>query len=160
MPISIESSLQHVAWAEEEFFEQLATVPEELYRATYSNPEWNVAHIARHIASGATWYEFCLTGVDHEIPSEPTTRDEMVALGRFLSDRTFVLLAQSRHDDALLHVVAPDEEFDVLRSTLLIQAIHHSIEHRAHIASALEAAGCHELDLDSLDAWAFAATKY
>ena len=157
MPISIESALQHVAWAEKEFFAQLAAVPEELYRATYNNPEWNVAHIATHIASGATWYEFCLTGVDNEIPAEPTTRGEMAALGRYLSDRTAVLISQSRLDDELLHVAAHDEEFDVLRSTLLVQAIHHSVEHRAHIASALEASGYHGLDLDSIDAWAFAA---
>ena len=157
MPISIESALQHVAWAEKEFFAQLAAVPEELYRATYNNPEWNVAHIATHIAHGAARYEYHLTGVEHEVPSAPNTREEMIALGQFLAARTASLVPQARLDDELLHLVSHDLAFDEWRSTLLVQAIHHSVEHRAHIASALEASGYHGLDLDSIDAWAFAA---
>lgn len=149
--------LQHVAWSERAFFAQLSDVPESLYSASYADPAWNVAYIAAHIASGATWYEFCLTGVDHDVPPPPTSRAEMVALGQYLEARTAVLVAQSKFDDERLHVVAPGEEFDVLRSTLLMQAVHHSVEHRAHIASALEANGCRVLDLDELDAWAFAA---
>lgn len=159
MAITLESSLQHVAWSERAFFSQLAEVPESLYAASYADPSWNVAHIATHIASGATWYEFCLTGIDHDVPPVPTTREEMVELGKYLAARTAVLVQHSSLDDETLHVVAPDEEFDVLRSTLLMQAVHHSVEHRAHIASALEANDCHVLDLDALDAWAFAATK-
>lgn len=157
MPISLTSSLEHVAWAEQAFFAQLASVPEEFYSASYADPEWNVAHIAWHIASGATWYEFCLTGVDHDVPLAPQSREEMAALGEFLTARTLVLVQQTHLDDEVLHVVAPGEEFEVRRSTLLIQAVHHSVEHRAHIASALEAHGYRGMDLDAIDAWAFAA---
>lgn len=159
MPVSIESSLRHVAWAEKEFFSRLAQLPVDLYTATYHDPEWNVAHIASHIASGAAWYELCLTGVNYEqdVPAAPANAEEMVALGEFLAARTAAIVHEARHDDALLHVAVYGEEFDVLRSTLLVQAIHHSVEHRAHIASALEASGYHDLDLESLDAWAYAA---
>jgi uncharacterized damage-inducible protein DinB len=41
------------------------------------------------------------------------------------------------------------------RSTILSQAIHHATEHRAQIASALEAKGFTPVDLDELDLWAF-----
>jgi uncharacterized damage-inducible protein DinB len=41
------------------------------------------------------------------------------------------------------------------RSTILSQSIHHATEHRAQIASALEAKGFKPVDLDELDLWAF-----
>jgi uncharacterized damage-inducible protein DinB len=41
------------------------------------------------------------------------------------------------------------------RSTILSQSIHHATEHRAQIASALEAKGFKPMDLDELDLWAF-----
>ena len=41
------------------------------------------------------------------------------------------------------------------RSTILSQAIHHATEHRAQLASALEAKGFKPMDLDELDLWAF-----
>jgi len=41
------------------------------------------------------------------------------------------------------------------RSTILSQAIHHATEHRAQIASALEAKGFAPVNLDDLDLWEF-----
>ena len=41
------------------------------------------------------------------------------------------------------------------RSTILSQSIHHATEHRAQIASALEAKGFKPVDLDELDLWAY-----
>ena len=41
------------------------------------------------------------------------------------------------------------------RSTILSQSIHHATEHRAQLASALEAKGFKPVDLDELDLWAF-----
>jgi uncharacterized damage-inducible protein DinB len=44
------------------------------------------------------------------------------------------------------------------RSTILSQAKHHATEHRAQIASALEAKGFTPVDLDELDLWSFEIT--
>jgi uncharacterized damage-inducible protein DinB len=41
------------------------------------------------------------------------------------------------------------------RSTILSQSIHHATEHRAQLASALEAKGFKPLDLDALDLWSY-----
>jgi uncharacterized damage-inducible protein DinB len=41
------------------------------------------------------------------------------------------------------------------RSTILSQSIHHATEHRAQIASALEAKGFKPVDLDELDLWSY-----
>jgi len=45
------------------------------------------------------------------------------------------------------------------RSTILSQAIHHATEHRAQIASALEAKGFAPVDLDELDLWSYEIAK-
>ena len=45
------------------------------------------------------------------------------------------------------------------RSTILSQAIHHATEHRAQIASALEAKGFAPMNLDDLDLWEFEKTN-
>ena len=45
------------------------------------------------------------------------------------------------------------------RSTILSQAIHHATEHRAQIASALEAKGFTPMNLDDLDLWEFEKTN-
>jgi len=45
------------------------------------------------------------------------------------------------------------------RSTILSQAIHHATEHRAQIASALEAKGFTPINLDDLDLWEFEKTN-
>jgi uncharacterized damage-inducible protein DinB len=45
------------------------------------------------------------------------------------------------------------------RSTILSQAIHHATEHRAQIASALEAKGFTPVNLDDLDLWEFEKTN-
>jgi len=45
------------------------------------------------------------------------------------------------------------------RSTILSQAIHHATEHRAQIASALEAKGFAPVNLDDLDLWEFEKTN-
>jgi uncharacterized damage-inducible protein DinB len=37
----------------------------------------------------------------------------------------------------------------------LSQSIHHATEHRAQLASALEAKGFKPLDLDELDLWSY-----
>jgi uncharacterized damage-inducible protein DinB len=41
------------------------------------------------------------------------------------------------------------------RSTILSQAIHHATEHRAQLASALEAKGFKPVNLDDLDLWSY-----
>jgi len=46
-------------------------------------------------------------------------------------------------------------KFQRLRSTVLSQAIHHATEHRAQIASALEAKGFKPVDLDDISLWAY-----
>jgi hypothetical protein len=57
----------------------------------------------------------------------------------------------------LLFVSHEGDEFTVWRSILLSHAEHHSVEQRAQIACALEANGSRGIDLDSLDAWAYAS---
>ena len=66
------------------------------------------------------------------------------------------LLECVKLDDIQLEFVNYEERLvKRWRSTILSQAIHHATEHRAQIASALEAKGFTPIDLDELDLWAF-----
>lgn len=160
MTISIELSLAHMDWAEQVFYAQLAEIPTELFAAHYGNPEWTVSIMAQHIANGAQWYEYCLTGVRVPTPAAPHSADDVMALRTFLHDRAQILIAQASEAEDYLHVDEGDGTFfDVLRSTLLVQAVQHSVEHRAQIACALEANGYRGINLDDIDAWAFAAAQ-
>jgi uncharacterized damage-inducible protein DinB len=58
-------------------------------------------------------------------------------------------------DIQLEFVNAEGEQVKRWRSTILSQAIHHATEHRAQIASALEAKGFDPVNLDDLDLWSF-----
>ncbi|CAB4878092.1 unannotated protein [freshwater metagenome] len=156
MTISIQHALRHLDWAEQKFFALLEAMPEQYLASHYGNPEWPVAVIAQHIVSGAGWYEFCLTGVFPEEPVVPTSSADFGTLRNDLAKRNAVLHAQADLEDELLTVSYEDDEFTVWRSILLSQAVQHSVEHRAQIACALEANGYQEIDLEELDAWAFA----
>ncbi len=149
-------ALAQMDWAEQSFFQLLEEMPEELLSAHYGNTEWTVGVIAQHIVSGACWYEFCLTGHFPTEPETPRSRADLVVLRTQLAQRNQALHAQADLDDELLHVSHEGDEFDVWRSILLAQAVHHSVEHRAQIACALEANGYRGIDLDTLDAWSFA----
>jgi uncharacterized damage-inducible protein DinB len=150
-------AIAQMDWAEQNFFQLLEAMPEELLGAHYGNPEWTVAIIAQHIVSGACWYEFCLTGNFPQEPDTPKSAADLSALRTYLAERNRVLSAQAERDDELLEVSHEGDEFSVWRSILLTQAVHHSVEHRAQIACALESNGYRAVDLDALDAWAFAS---
>jgi uncharacterized damage-inducible protein DinB len=65
------------------------------------------------------------------------------------------LIGAADLDDVWLDLENDNGKFQRLRSTVLSQAIHHATEHRAQIASALEAKGFKPVDLDEIDLWAY-----
>ena len=63
------------------------------------------------------------------------------------------LIGAADLDDVWLDLENDNGKFQRLRSTVLSQAIHHATEHRAHIASALEAKGFEPINLDDISLW-------
>ena len=86
----------------------------------------------------------------------PVTAEDLVSLSKraLLVDQS--LLECEKLED--IQVEFLNHEKKVVkrwRSTILSQSVHHATEHRAQIASALEAQGFKPVDLDELDLWSF-----
>ena len=160
MTISLERLLKHMAWANQKTIEHLMTLPPEAIQAFATNPEWKVAEIIRHIVASGNFYVYRITG------SAPTDRNENEVSPVIAKDLVSLAKRALLVDQALLEceklediqVEFLNHEKKVVkrwRSTILSQSVHHATEHRAQIASALEAKGFTSVDLDELDLWSF-----
>ena len=162
MTIALDRLLLHMAWANQKTIEHLQSLTQDSLKAYATNPEWHVAEIVHHIVDSADHYAFRISGIPALTkPGDPCIGDviELADLARLKEQAATV-------DKALLDCVKLDDvhiEFENYqgkqvkrwRSTILSQAIHHATEHRAQLASALEAKGFVPMDLDELDLWAF-----
>ncbi len=156
---TITTALRHLAWADDRLFRCLASLPPEALAASYAGPEWTVAHLARHIVSGAEWYRYCLVGeqwTDLALPTSPAALD---SLREHLAGINALLIAQGGKPDELLTFADEDGDSSAMRSMLLAQACYHSTEHRTQIACALEVSGITGLTLDDYDLWSFSAAE-
>jgi uncharacterized damage-inducible protein DinB len=162
MTIELNRLLAHMAWANQKTIEHLQTLPEDSLKAFATNPEWFVAVIAHHIVDSADHYAFRITGK----PALTQPGEECIDDVNVIADLARLKEQAAKVDAMLLDCVKLDEvqiEFlnyeDKLvkrwRSTILSQAIHHATEHRAQIASALEAKGFTPVNLDDLDLWSY-----
>jgi uncharacterized damage-inducible protein DinB len=94
-------------------------------------------------------------------PGDPCIEDvkEIADLGRLKEQAAIVdkaLLDCVKLDDIQLEYKNYEDKLvKRWRSTILSQAIHHATEHRAQLASALEAKGFTPVNLDDLDLWSF-----
>jgi uncharacterized damage-inducible protein DinB len=159
MTITVARLLRHMAWANQETIKHLQTLPEESLKAYATNPEWFVAEIAHHIVDSADHYVLSITGEPAITKAgDPCIADiESIAdLARLAEQAALVdarLVAAADLEDTWLDLENDNGKFQRLRSTVLSQAIHHATEHRAHIASALEAKGFKPVDLDDISLW-------
>ena len=162
MTIALDRLLGHMSWANQKTIEHLQTLPEESLKAFATNPEWTVAEIIHHIVDAADHYAYRISGQPAlTLPGSPSI--DKVDL---IADLTRVKEQAATVDALLLDCVKLEDiqiEFvnfeDKLvkrwRSTIVSQAIHHATEHRAQIASALEAKGFTPMSLDDLDLWSY-----
>lgn len=162
MTISLDRLLGHMAWANQKTIEHLQTLPEESLKAFATNPEWFVGEIAHHIVDSADHYAFRISGKPALTqPGDPCIDDVKVIadLARLKEQAAAVdamLLECVKLDDVQIEFVNYEDKLvKRWRSTILSQAIHHATEHRAQIASALEAKGFTPVNLDDLDLWEY-----
>lgn len=162
MTIALNRLLAHMAWANQKTIEHLQTLPAESLKAFATNPDWFVAEIIHHIVDSADHYAYRISGEPALTqPGEPCIADvkEIADLNRLQTQAAKVdaILAKCVHLDDIQIEFTTNEGVQVKRwrSTILSQAIHHATEHRAQIASALEAKGFTPVNLDDLDLWDF-----
>jgi uncharacterized damage-inducible protein DinB len=162
MTISLDRLLGHMAWANQKTIEHLQTLPEESLKAFATNPEWFVGEIAHHIVDSADHYAFRISGKPALTqPGDPCIDEvkviaDLARLKEQAAKADAMLLDCVKLEDIQLEFVnAEGEQVKRWRSTILSQAIHHATEHRAQIASALEAKGFTPVNLDDLDLWSY-----
>ncbi len=155
--ISMDRALHHMAWANARVYEAVATLPDAALDAYIVNPEWTARRILEHIVSGATWYVHCL-GIERwqEVPA-PATMADVPALAARLAGFDAQIRTAVAADDAVLEFEDEGGTGRMLRSTLLVQAVHHATEHRAQLIDALESRDHRCIALDDVDLWAFDA---
>jgi uncharacterized damage-inducible protein DinB len=151
-----------MAWANQKTIAHLQTLHEDSLEAFATNPEWHVAEIIYHIVDSADHYAFRIR--DTPVLTQPS--DPCIEPVKSIADLSRLKAQAKIVDKALLECVKLEDiklEFvngqgelvNRWRSTILSQAVHHATEHRAQIASALEAKGITPPDLDDLDLWSF-----
>ncbi len=162
MTIALDRLLAHMAWANQKTIEHLQTLPEESLKAFATNPEWHAAEIIYHIVDSADHYAFRISGIPALTqPGDPCIDDveNLSDLARLKEQAAIVdkaLLDCVNLDDVQIEFINAEKKLvKRWRSTILSQSIHHATEHRAQLASALEAKGFKPVDLDELDLWAF-----
>ena len=162
MTIGLDRLLAHMAWANQKTIKHLQTLPEESLKAFATNPEWHAAEIIYHIVDSADHYAFRISGIPALTqPGDPCIDDveKLSDLARLKEQAAIVdkaLLDCVKLDDVQIEFINAEKKLvKRWRSTILSQSIHHATEHRAQLASALEAKGFKPIDLDELDLWAF-----
>ena len=155
--IDLTRTYEHLAWADARFYADLAALPDEALQARYAPEAWTVGRLAMHIVAGAQWCSYCLTGRPRVELSEPETMADVAALAAQLAELDAFLAEQVHEADEVITFTSKGEERTARRSSILTQAYLHSLEHRAQISCALEAAGYDGFTLDDYDLWRFEA---
>lgn len=155
MTISLQRALEHMAWANQEIYKLIAELPDEALDAYATDPEFPVREILRHIATSAGFYAARIEGTQGEILEQPKNMSDLREIAKKLAANDSRLLKLVDLDDQSIEVIRDGQTFHWMRSTIITQAVHHSIEHRAHAVSALEARGFKKVDLDEFDVWAY-----
>lgn len=151
--LSIEHEIRHMNWANHKFFTELAALPAECLQATYGPADWTVAHIALHMVGGFEWYRFLLTEEKWTDPQLPKNAADILAIRDYKDTFLDMFLKAAAEPERSIEV---NDEFGhrVINSALPIQqAIYHSTEHRAHMATAIEVQGIARIHLDGYDFW-------
>jgi len=154
--ISLETSLQHLAWSNQKFFGYFTQLPAEVFGLTAAEGEWPVGRILTHLAGSGQWYRYCLTGIDWTDLKPITDAQVAAEYLAIIADLDAVLLANLALADELVTFEDETGPMSAPRSLILAQAVMHAAEHKGQIATILKQHG-HHVDLDALDVWSFIA---
>ncbi len=147
---------RHLGWSDARVLQALANLTDEQLTYTAAGSEWTVAAIAKHLVHAAGLYASRLDGGTAPVVSPaPVTGAEMAALAQQCADFDARLLVEAGKPEAIVEYVREGKQVRRARSALLAQALLHASEHRAQIASALDAHGVRAIDLDALSPWQF-----
>lgn len=147
--------LRHMAWANQRVYDEVQKLPDEALNAFLVNADWTAARLLQHIVGGADWYVFCLTEAPLGEIKLPNTMQDLDILKEQLAEFDEKILNQANLPETYLTIKEDNSSWQILRSTILAQAINHATEHRTQLVDALESSGHIQISLDDLDLWSF-----
>jgi uncharacterized damage-inducible protein DinB len=153
MTISLQRALEHMAWANQEIYKLIAELPDEALDAYATDPEFTVREILRHIATSSGGLAAILEGEKNEVIEQPKHMAELLEVTKKLAANDARLIKLVNLEDKLIEIQRRGETVTWMRSTVLTQAVHHSIEHRAQLVCALEVRGYKAINLDDFAVW-------
>jgi uncharacterized damage-inducible protein DinB len=155
--ITIEKSIKHMAWSNQEIFSALTKLPQDIYPLTAAEGEWNVGRILRHFIVAAEWYCFLLAGrAWTDVPAVAHAED-LERARMALGELDLLLIAAVSDDDAEIAYQDDDgNEKRTTRSMVLAQAVAHTAEHKGQLATILKVHGI-DFNLDQYDLWSYEA---
>lgn len=150
---TLRSIFEHNAWANERLLEACRGLTEEQYATSAVGGYGDLRSTLAHIASGEVFYTLLLTGW------RPSTRwqqddpfpgvDELLEVVRETGPR-LLKVATTWPDDG---EIERDPGEMIPASVILVQAINHATEHRAHATTILTKLG---IEPPAIDGWTFA----
>jgi uncharacterized damage-inducible protein DinB len=151
MTATLGELFRHNRWANERLLEACRNLTDEQRAATVEGTYGELGYTLIHIARAESYYVKMLTGweppVRWEIPGPWPGIDVLLERVRFTGDR-LCEVAEEADPDALVD----RGDVQVPSSVLLVQAINHATEHRAHAATILTQLG---IQPPQVDGWAF-----
>lgn len=151
MTITLTEIFRHNRWANEILLEACRDLTDEQRATSVEGTYGELGYTLIHIVRGESFYVALLTGweppVRWEIPGPWPGVDVLLERSRFTGDR-LTAIAEDANPDALVD----RGDTRVPTSVVLVQAINHATEHRAHAAIILTQLG---IEPPPVDGWTF-----
>tara|TARA_B100001175_G_C19410262_1_gene590772 strand:+ start:322 stop:804 length:483 start_codon:yes stop_codon:yes gene_type:complete len=147
--ISIELSVKHMAWANQEIFKEVKKLGPEVLDYYVVDPEWTVKTIMVHIVGASYLYgkrlqQKELSRIEFDIES-PDLIDNLLSELEIIDKN---LIEQAYKDDIeVTYETSKGDQSDKI-STILSMMIFHATEHRAQIVAALDKNNERSINLD------------
>ena len=154
--VTLSRLFRHMAWANNQLFTQLSTLPESALSYSAWNPEWMVGKIANHIviAQGRLIARLEKRTAPEEIEF-PLTSKGMKDLAQQASQSDQKIQTMLEMPEEMLTFVRYGETVSYLSTSVIAQFVHHATEHRAQIADIMAVNKMDVINLDAIDLWSF-----
>lgn len=142
---------KHNAWANRRLIGACAALTDEQLDASAVGTYGRLRDTLVHLVAAQERYVTLLSGEDHPHPLREDTPfpgfGELRERARASSD-ALTAIAERFQDDHVLHGTRRGQPYAIPASIVLIQAINHATEHRAHVTTILSQQGITPPDLD------------
>ena len=153
MAIALTPLFEHNLWANLRLLEACSSLDRSKLELVIPGVYGTPASTFVHYISGEQRYVFRISN------EEPPTRlksddpwpgfDDLIARAHWSAAR-LLHLADSVGPNTVIHQTFDGVDHEVTADVVLVQAINHSTEHRAHIVTTLSA---HEISMPDIDGW-------